>query len=304
MIENKILIVGNSPNRLETNGKSWVDVMAGLRSAVGLMGEIHETKPLSLHYEELLNIYLDKTGKTEEDYLELAIRAMKELKPIDVHRQIMMLPVRNVLTTNYDYCLENALDTKHKKDNFNSNEKAYNLFRRRCVNSKYVWHIHGELNKPNSVMLGHDKYVESCSRVRRYADHYLGVPFKHLGKLKAIFRDPQGKIVETKPHSWVDLFMLSEVHIVGLDFNFAETDLWYLISQKRRLKEYKRRHPLLDKYKIFFHAFEKANDDNWRIQRNQILSSLGVKIESYKVINDNYFNAWNEVLRKLKNIFS
>jgi len=40
-------------------------------------------------------------------------------------------------------------------------------------------------------------------------------------------------------HSWIDLFFTHDIYIIGLTLDFVETDLWWLLTYRARLKYYK-----------------------------------------------------------------
>lgn len=82
----------------------------------------------------------------------------------------MNLPFEDVLTTNYDNCLEQAASTMPVKENCGINERSYSLFRRVANGDKSIWHVRGEVSSQQSIVLGQDRYVEACSRMRRYMD--------------------------------------------------------------------------------------------------------------------------------------
>ena len=70
-----ILLVGNSPNRLSKESSSWSVVLASLRKKVGLSPDGHEGKPFTLHFEEMLNVFLNNGQGSKVEFLE-AVAAM------------------------------------------------------------------------------------------------------------------------------------------------------------------------------------------------------------------------------------
>jgi hypothetical protein len=241
---------------------------------------------------------------------------MRQLQPDDVHRQLVRLPVTNILTTNYDFCLETALQpgVEPKLADWGTQEKRYCLmFRRRAGPNKYVFHIHGEVARPESIMLGHEAYVESCSNIRRFSNMHSrgekgdweagkGNYYPAIGWLRAKFREGRGTLNPQKPHSWVDLFMLRDVHIVGFGLEFTEVDIWYLISYKARLKLQREVPNALKTSRIVFHYF--ADHETKHLARVGLLKSLGVECHAHPItqVDDarrDYRKAWKGLLKYL-----
>jgi hypothetical protein len=321
-----VLFVGNSPNQLSGGGSSWAELMRALRTDAGVALEGHSEKPFTLHFEELLSSFRQRTLKhnprakrrnIDRRFKELIAQRMRKLKPNEVHLEIMRLPVTTLLTTNYDFCLEAALlpQSEPELEDWETEEDRYCLFlRRRAGASKFVFHIHGEIARPESIMLGHEAYVESCSNIRRYShlsvrgadgtwEDGKGNFYPKAGWLKAKFRRGRGELDPDKPHSWVDLFMLRDVHIVGFGLEFTEVDIWYLISYKARLALQPEVPPDLKSSRIVFHYF--ADGDPKHLAKIALLKSFGVICKSHPITvvadsRKDYRGAWKKLLSTLK----
>lgn len=298
-----ILIVGNSPNQLGSGSSSWPGLMEGLRRQSGMKALGHETKPFPLHFEEIRNRYLTKNhGATEQSFVEFAAQELKTLEVNDVHRELMKLPVSDILTTNFDDCLERAAGLAKQAD-FGTRESKYSIFRRWSVGEQYIWHVHGNLFRPGSIVLGHDRYIESCARIRRYIDGSEGMPYSAYPEgLKARFKSPAVKFKSEEPHSWIDLLMLRDTHIVGLGMDFTEIDLWYLLSYKEKMR--RSRDPWMRRLsgkRVVVHMFVNPERD---VQpKAEILESFGVEVFQYKVRSKDYRPAWDSLLKVLQSEF-
>lgn len=295
-----ILIVGNSPNQLGHGRSSWSALMEDLRRQSGMKSVGHNAKPFPLHFEEIRNRYLSMNrGATEQSFVQFAAKELKTLEVNDAHRELMKLSVSDIITTNFDDCLERAAGLA-QQDDFGTNEVKYSLFRRWNVSGKYIWHLHGDLFRPSSIVLGHDRYIESCARIRRYIDGSEGVTYRAYPKgLKARFKSHAIKFRPDEPHSWVDLLMLRDVHIVGLGMDFTEVDLWYLLSYKEKMRRsqdsWMRK---LGGRRVVMHMFvERERDVKPKVE---ILESFGVIVSQYKVKNNDYRPAWNDLLKVLQ----
>jgi hypothetical protein len=275
--------------------------MRTLRRAAGLRADGHEHKPFPLHFEEIRNGFLARTpGASEAQFLRVVAKATEAMRPNAVHRRLTRLAVRDILTTNYDDCLERSLAPTAEDDNFDTNETRHNLFRRSRIGRRCFWHLHGDIFRPNSVLLGHDRYVESAAHIRRYCDPSLGVPFKaHPKPLSALFREPGARIDAHAPHSWVDLLLLRDVHVIGFGLDYTEADLWYLLSLRQRL----RANPApqwqaLRRTRIVFHHFEP--EDEALRQKRELLASFQVECRAWPRRGDDWLRAWDGLLRGLE----
>lgn len=280
----EILLVGNGINRLSKD-YSWENLLDELVLDIGKENAIEhrKIKPLTLLYEEIFfrsRRYLDKD---EIDLKKKISDLVNKLKPNDFHRKFLNLGTTHILTTNYDYNLEKSAYGKVEKGkSVNlSIERKYNLFRRRQINNKYIWHIHGEAEIPNSITLGHEHYSGYLQKMRN-----------HLTEKNNIH----------KGNSWVDLFIKSDVHIVGLSLDYTEIDLWWLIIYKERLKLNGKNDSYIGK--TIFHHFSKPTDsernDSAQTAKFSLLESYGVEIRRESVREGEYDKAYNKFIKNFK----
>ncbi|MBR1433065.1 AbiH family protein [Ruminococcus sp.] len=81
-----------------------------------------------------------------------------------------------------------------------------------------IWHIHGEARKPDSMILGHYYYGNLTAKIKNESDR-LDDAYRREGY---------------KCKSWMDLFILGDVYIIGTALDVSEIDLWWLINRKAR----------------------------------------------------------------------
>lgn len=86
-----------------------------------------------------------------------------------------------------------------------------------------VWHIHGEVRKPSSVVLGH-----------YYYGNLLGRHQNELQKRgnQQYYRQQHGQSAIL--NSWLDAFIMGDVYVLGFGFHFSEMDMWWLLNRKNR----------------------------------------------------------------------
>ncbi|WP_258197864.1 SIR2 family protein [Pseudomonas capeferrum] len=69
-----------------------------------------------------------------------------------------------ILTTNYDFTIEEAFAGPLYNPSFLYPESRYSLFRRYQAATRDIWHIHGDSARPSSMVLGYDQYAGSLQK--------------------------------------------------------------------------------------------------------------------------------------------
>ena len=166
------LFVGNGLNRCYPTLHSWGGMLESLAERLGVSG--NKNASFTMEFERIANIALKK-GRFSGDQ---AFRRIKtcvvssmlnpKSQPQVLHRCLMELPVKEILTTNYDYMLEYAWDPGFFQRGIRagSDEIRYSLYRKQIVGGKIVRHIHGEAKAPSSVCLGFGKTERDAARPR------------------------------------------------------------------------------------------------------------------------------------------
>ena len=138
------------------------------------------------------------------------------------------------LTTNYDYALERAICEREGigRDGLDvgagyANETYISLHRCRKYKGGIVYHVHGELNYPNSICLGYMHYVRNLSSVvgalTEESENGLDISLR-----EDVLRG-KGR------RSWADRFFNSDVYIVGFGMAESEIDFWWLLDLRARI---------------------------------------------------------------------
>lgn len=303
------LFIGNSINRLSTQNVSWDVILAALIKSI--TGSPPATSfleiPLTLIFDGLTLEAKKVHRKTREDVKKAFADYVSKLEPNKYHKGILKLAlekkIKNIITANCDYSLEKAISATWKKGK-NSSTK-YNLFSHNILQDVNVWHMHGEVNNPQSMVLGYDHYAGTIERMRSYLKRdYNGLksPFRRKG-----ITDFDSK---SDYYSWVDLFLRDNIHIIGLGLDYVEIDTWWLLYYKSRLAE---RYTSKQKGKLsigetHFYYFDKQNSTNeHEIARNNLLTGFSVRVHPITVpISEgkwDYGAAWDSCLTTLqKNI--
>lgn len=200
--------------------------------------------------------------------------------------QYLNLPVDVILTTNYSYELEMAIDHNfivHKdkyavfsngiprsKNGTYRRESKYQLhsfYRMKIENQpKDIWHIHGEASNFSSMVLGHYYYGNLLTRYKSEVDRSYRQNVKN-----------DRRTVILSPTSWLDYFVFGDVYIIGFGYDMAEMDLWWLLNRKKREKQVKG--------KVYF--FDISNSE--QIQRDIMLKNYDVQIQYIKNTGYDYY---------------
>lgn len=145
--------------------------------------------------------------------------------------RLVKMPFDAILTTNYTYEIESVFDSKYvdykaeKKRNFAVANRKNGKYLIHTYNSfgdvsPEIWHIHGELRRPSSLILSHDEYAHLMERIIEHNK----IGYKYEKNRNDLEMD-----------SWIDYFIKGNVFILGFGYDYAEFDMWWLLT--RRLKE-------------------------------------------------------------------
>ncbi len=160
-----------------------------------------------------------------------------------------------------------------------------------------VWHVHGEINRPTSINLGHEHYAGALGKMRSYT--LWDRKNRPKSKNHSAFR--QGIIdFDTKDDikcAWTDVFLRDDIHILGLGLDYSEVDLWWLLVVKERLK-WAAFDAITKKLNVgetyYYYADAEAHVKKEEKERNNMLTSLGVKLEPIPLEGNN----WNAFYRQ------
>jgi hypothetical protein len=233
-MENIALLVGNDINNV-AGGNSWSELLVGLTSYLSINVEFPKDKPFPLAYEEIFFKTIKSTSFKETDIKRYVAEHIGSIKGGEIHELISRLGVKDILTTNYDLSLEHA-NRKNIKKVVNKGvipEQKYSIFRKHIIEDTNFWHIHGSSTVHNSITLGYEHYSGYLQYMRNYIvsgtkDTYKSKTFKPL--LKRI------KENQVENESWLDLFFTKDIHIFGLSLDFVESDLWWLLTYREKIK--------------------------------------------------------------------
>lgn len=188
----------------------------------------------------------------------------------------------SILTTNYSNELErcfmhkNNLSKVSKKytiPNLPEKKKRFQLYRYSNIGNNKVWHIHGDDMVPKSMITDTSYYCKLVAQIEEI--------------LSRLIRRLYANNFEYK--TWVDYFILGEVHVLGFGLDFSEIDIWYLLDYKSRK---------FSDCKTIFHC--PSGKIGLSVEKELLLKTYGVYIDdSVNLKNGNYLNYYLDVLNSI-----
>ncbi len=210
-------------------------------------------------------------------------------------KQLLSLPFDAILTTNYSYELESEIEPKYpcfspdKKLHYVaiSGRKQDPVFLLHTRNSlgkaPDIWHIHGELRRPSSIVLTHDEYARFVQSITKYSSDRG--------------RDYVNNKTDLKFLSWVDYFILGNIYMLGLSMDFSEFDLWWLLGRRLREKA--------GKGTFVFYEGEKGSE----LTKQQALRDINATVETFNIKTETsadyalfYQKAIDDLQKRIKSV--
>ena len=231
----KALLIGNDINNA-TSDYSWSNLLQDLIDYAHLNEPpLMEGKPFPLFYEEIfLNSARQYGTKEKRIKTYIAVKALR-LQPNVIHKKIIELGIPVLLTTNYDLTLEASLKAQpeHIRNAAAIKENRYSLFRVNQVEDHRIWHIHGSAVHPSSITLGYEHYSGYLQQMRNYMVIGKKGTENQRSEQALARRIKDGTVIH---NSWIDFFFTHDIHIFGLNLDFVEIHLWWLLTYRARAR--------------------------------------------------------------------
>lgn len=289
---NKVLLIGNDINNIN-NSTSWEELLRQIIKISGSNIELSSKKPFPLLYEEIYLKVLKSKGISEHELKSRIAKIISAIKPNEIHDELLNLNIKDYITTNYDYTLQKRLlgkkSTKTLKNKGIIRETKYSVYRHNEVNNKRFWHIHGEINTPKSITLGFEHYGGQLQQFRNYTVSGTNYNRKKISKLSLHQKLKQNII--TPNSSWIDFFFKNEVHILGLNLDYIETDLWWLLTNRARFQLEK---PNLSNNRIIYYCPEMYRDEH----KTSIMKVNNIEVKFISLVKERFYK---EVIRIINN---
>ncbi len=291
-MKNIALLVGNGVNSL-SKGISWKELLAEIIQFCDCPDlKDHEDKPFPLFYEEIFLTWVKKNPRVKEAELKQFIAGkVLQIEPNEVHQLILAATPAHVMTVNYEFLLEGGTPERHSGL---INETLYSIFRQYLIDGVTYWHLHGDCKNAMSINLGYEHYSGQLQRMRNYMTANIDYKSKKLLKtpLSRRLKDGNGELQVIQ--SWIDLFFVKDVHIIGLTLDFVETDLWWLLTYRARQKVYKQQFPVKNEI-CYYIPEEYAQKADFKLK---LLEANEVKV--VVIEQPHGLNYYKEIIERLK----
>lgn len=291
----KALLIGNDINNA-TESYSWQDLINGLLEYAKMNRNLNQVnKPFPMLYEE---IYLNsaRAHKTPESRLKKFIASQtRKMKPNKLHKDILDLGIENILTTNYDLSFEitSGLDIKKCINKGFIKESLYNVFRYHQTDNHKIWHIHGSQTVPKTITLGYEHYSGFLQQMRNYVatgtkGNYSKKDFLPMAK--------RIQMNDVRYESWIDLFFTHDIYIFGLNLDFVEMHLWWLLTYRARAMV-ENRFPINNKI-LYFYPKKYEKDSKHKLEMFNI---NGVETIPEKLQKKYRLQYYERIIERIKN---
>ena len=210
----KAILIGNGLNQAFNNFLSWKDLM---KEIVKTNTDGVPNTLIPLLDDDTIKLVLEKLSSLSypsEEFSELIINLVNS-------------GFNNFLTTNYTYEIEyDLLPKKARKPNYiykNTFSIVNNYiqikYHEKIIN---IWHLHGEIRKKSSIVLGHDKYGDLMRRIT-------------VGNKKIIKLNKKCcELTNCEYKTWTDFFYFTNLYIVGYGLDYSEIDIWWILEKRRK----------------------------------------------------------------------
>ena len=293
----KVLFLGNGLCRA-FNGGDWDNIIAKMGNEKIIISEdVPMTVKASVKIE----------GDVSEKIAEYCKEAMKNreldkffFQRSELIKRFLSIGFDYVITTNYTYEVENALlgkpasqsqlEKAQRHVGIKNAEKKYSIHTFDEFGNQQIWHIHGQMRKPNSMVLTNYYYGELIFKYKDYIDKNA---IKRYRK-QTIERGT----LEIK--SWIDAFLFGNVYMVGFGMDLSEIDLWWLLEEK----DSQRSRSHMPFGRIIFFEPQKVKNKRDRLSSDDckylLFEKYGVEFESlnYRVLDSNTSEETNKLYQE------
>ena len=179
----------------------------------------------------------DHVDDEVKKYAEQNVHVKNTTEQDAFYRELLSLEMDAFLTTNYTFELENSIygefgrnlhwkKRQYVKEKLTKSDKNSSIYEYICLDgagTKKLFHIHGDLHRTNSMVIGHYYYGKLLSSIQKQ------VPVTIRNKSIAMKNGS-----EFVPRNWIDYFLTSRVYVMGFGMDLSELDLWWLVCCKKR----------------------------------------------------------------------
>lgn len=290
----RILFLGNGVNRVVERNKphSWDNAIRSLEEKYLKPRLQQNDEALDISFGLRLQRVLNCVNKDEQKTVfGTWLKEVQKIRPNYVHHLLATLvedkQVGAVMTTNYDFAFEKALDssfdpTKNDHDQVIVTVKCKpkqeaKKGEQNLAKEEYqipIYHVHGAATK--SAIDGTREVVMS---MKSYAQTMSGLNRSAAG-------------------SWLKLFCESEVHMCGFSFYAEELVMWEALKQRL---DYIREKDVFEELRnrLYIYLFYTDSDKAQKEQLAELLKTYSAEPILIPVADGDYANAWMTVYGRI-----
>lgn len=293
----KTLLVGNGLNRTLENSLSWSELMNELGSTTSE----EERVPFPIDFEQIAARNGGIVGgRTSDAYKRLRekmsqiVERMNDSVAGEVHKSFADLGMQHVITTNYDSIFESMFDC----DALITNPGGYKniLTSISKGNGIEFYHAHGLGKWKNTLCLSHEHYISLITKIRN--TFFTDIEDENKENLTAIIK---GTAASTG--TWPELLLTTNVAIVGLELDYSEIDLWWLLAQRAAIFASFRQLARFENSITYYYVNcpPMKNGPSF-LGRMHALEALGVNVQP--VGADDYSSGYKKIAEKIKKLWN
>lgn len=272
----KTILLGNGINRCILSNISWGDLLSTIATKYNI--EINQNISFPMQFETLVNqVLINSKTAIDDAYTEIKQEIISLLKsaalPNNAPHKALTDNADSIITTNYDFLIEQSIDKNFSFENIPIRSKdgnnKYNLRNSILVSEKEVFHIHGDMRRAQSICLGYEHYAGTVQHLREALATKKDNGSEKIPAIVLALRNPK-----YSTNTWAEKLFTDDVNIVGLGLTQSEIDIWWLITYRATLLYANRFNckELLNN-KIVYHDIGDVFDENMRFT----LENLGVE---------------------------
>lgn len=272
----KTILLGNGINRCILSNVSWGDLLSTIATKYNI--EINQNISFPMQFETLVNqVLINSKTAIDDAYTEIKQEIISLLKsaalPNNAPHKALTDNADSIITTNYDFLIEQSIDKNFSFENIPIRSKdgnnKYNLRNSILVSEKEVFHIHGDMRRAQSICLGYEHYAGTVQHLREALATKKDNGSEKIPAIVLALRNPK-----YSTNTWAEKLFTDDVNIVGLALTQSEIDIWWLITYRATLLYANRFNckELLNN-KIVYHDIGDVFDEKKRFT----LENLGVE---------------------------
>lgn len=175
----------------------------------------------------------------DDAYTEIKQEIISLLKtaalPINAPHKALTDNADSIITTNYDFLIEQSIDKIFSIENIPVRSKdgnnKYNLRNSIIVSEKEVFHIHGDMSRAQSICLGYEHYAGTVQHLREAIATKKDVGGEKIPAIVLALRNQK-----YSTNTWAEKLFTDDVNIVGLGLTQSEIDMVYRVRLLHKLK--------------------------------------------------------------------